>query len=74
MDGVLENNAGELVGIEVKSAETVRSDDFRGLRHLQRRLGPRFRAGIVLYCGNQQLSFGSDLACLPISTLWTADS
>lgn len=73
VDAVLENNAGHVVGIEVKAAETVRSDDFRGLRHLQRRLGPRFRAGVVLYCGNQQLSFGSDLACLPISALWTAD-
>lgn len=40
-----------VVGIEVKSAETARAEDFTGLRHLERRLGDRFRAGIVLYCG-----------------------
>jgi uncharacterized protein len=37
-----------VIGIEVKSAETVRADDFRGLRHLARRLGDRFRAGIAI--------------------------
>ncbi|MGH3872485.1 MAG: DUF4143 domain-containing protein [Pseudonocardiaceae bacterium] len=37
--GVLEDNAGQIVGIEVKAAETVRVDDFRGLRLLQRRVG-----------------------------------
>lgn len=72
VDAILENSAGEIIGVEVKAAETVRGDDFRGLRLLQRRLGSRFRAGFVLYCGTQQLSFGRALACLPISALWTA--
>jgi uncharacterized protein len=71
VDGVLEDNAGRIVGVEVKAAETVRADDFRGLKRLQRRLGPRFRAGFVLYCGAESLSFGDGLACLPISALWT---
>lgn len=74
VDGVLENNAGEIVGIEVKAAETVRSDDFRGLRLLRRRLGERMRAGFVLYCGSESLSFGDGLACLPISGLWTTSA
>jgi hypothetical protein len=72
VDGLLEDNAGQVVGIEVKAAETVRVDDFRGLRTLQRRLGDRFRAGFVLYCGTDSYSFGDNLACLPISALWTA--
>ncbi|MEV0646927.1 ATP-binding protein [Phytomonospora sp. NPDC050363] len=72
VDAVLEDNAGQVVGVEVKAAETVRSDDFRGLRLLQRRLGDRFRAGFVLYCGEEQLPFGEGLACLPISALWTS--
>lgn len=71
VDGVLEDNAGRIVGVEVKAAETVRADDFRGLKRLQRRLGPRFRAGFVLYCGAESLSFGDGLTCLPISALWT---
>ncbi len=70
VDGLLEDNAGRVVGIEVKAAETVRAEDFRGLKLLQRRLGERFHAGFVLYCGAQSLSFGDGLACLPISALW----
>lgn len=71
VDALLENNAGQVIGVEVKAAETVRTDDFRGLRHLQRRLGKRFRAGFVLYCGSDSLRFGPSLSCLPISALWT---
>jgi hypothetical protein len=70
VDAVLEDNAGQVVGVEVKAAETVQTDDFRGLRLLRRRLGDRFRAGFVLYCGDESLSFGDQLACLPIAALW----
>lgn len=62
-----------VIGIEVKSAETVRGEDFRGLRHLANRLGDRFRAGIVLYAGEQQLSFGDRLTALPMAALWMLD-
>jgi predicted AAA+ superfamily ATPase len=71
VDAVLEDNAGQIIGVEVKAAETIRADDFRGLRLLQRRLGDRFRAGFVLYCGVDSLSFGDGLTALPISALWT---
>nr|BFE65422.1 ATP-binding protein [Dactylosporangium thailandense] len=71
VDAVLEDNAGNVVAIEVKAAETVRAEDFRGLRLLQRRLGDRYRAGFVLYCGTEPLSFGDGLGALPISALWT---
>ena len=43
------------------------------MRHLARRLGGRFRAGIVLYAGEQQLSFGDRLTALPMAALWTLD-
>jgi predicted AAA+ superfamily ATPase len=66
VDMVLEHASGTVIGLEVKAAE-----DFRGLRHLASRLGDRFRAGIVLYAGEQQLPFGNRLAALPISALWT---
>jgi predicted AAA+ superfamily ATPase len=71
VDAVLENNAGQIVGIEVKASETARIDDFTTLRQLRKRLGDRFRAGVVVYCGTQTLSFGDRLACVPISALWT---
>ncbi len=50
-----------------------RGEDFRGLRHLANRLGDRFRAGIVLYAGEQQLSFGDRLTALPMAALWILD-
>jgi predicted AAA+ superfamily ATPase len=70
VDIVLEHASGAVIGIEVKAAETVRAEDFRGLRHLANRLGDRFRTGIVLYAGEQQLSFGDRLTALPMAALW----
>ncbi|WP_207756141.1 ATP-binding protein [Nonomuraea cypriaca] len=71
VDIVLEHASGEVIGVEIKAAETVRSDDFRGLRHLADRLGARFRAGFVLYTGEQALAFGERLRALPMAALWT---
>jgi predicted AAA+ superfamily ATPase len=70
VDAVLENRRGEVVGIEVKAASTVRSEDFRGLRHLQQRLGEDFLVGIVLHTGQQTLPFGQGLRAMPVSALW----
>jgi predicted AAA+ superfamily ATPase len=72
VDAILEDNSGRLVGIEVKSAQSVRSEDLAGLRYLKQKLGSRLHAGYVLYCGTESLSFGDGLGCLPISSLWTA--
>ena len=71
VDAILENRRGEVVGIEVKAASTVRTEDFRGLRHLAERLGADF-VGIVLYTGDQTLSCGPKLRAMPISALWHA--
>lgn len=71
VDAVLEDNSGRVVGIEVKSAQSVRSEDLTGLRYLKQKLGSRMHAGYVLYCGTESLSFGDGLGCLPISSLWT---
>jgi hypothetical protein len=70
VDAILEDNSGLVVGIEVKSAQSVRSEDLLGLRYLKQKLGPRMHAGYVLYCGADSLSFGDGPGCLPISTLW----
>ena len=70
VDAVLENRRGEVVGIAVKSASTVSSSDFRGLRHLAERLGDDFRVGLVLHTGQQTLAFGHKMLAMPISALW----
>jgi predicted AAA+ superfamily ATPase len=67
---VLENPAGEVVGIEVKASSTIKSGDFKGLKYLGDLLGDRFLRGIVLYTGDQPVSFGLNLYALPVSTLW----
>lgn len=70
VDAILERASGEVVGVEVKAADTARSDDFRGLRHLARKLGDRFVAGFVLYTGGESLSFGDRMRALPMAALW----
>ena len=71
VDAVLESASGEIVACEVKAAETVRSEDFRGIERLARQLGDRLIAGIVLYAGQTPLPFGDRFRAWPISTLWT---
>ena len=71
VDAVLESASGEIVACEVKAAETVRSDDFRGIQRLARQLGDQLVAGIVLYAGQTPLAFGERLRAWPISALWT---
>ncbi len=71
VDAVLERASGEIVGIEVKAAETVRAEDFRGLHRLASQTGDRFHAGYVLYAGAEVLSFGPCMRAAPISALWT---
>lgn len=70
VDGVLENRQGQVIGIEVKAASTVRSEDFRGLRQLAGKLGDDFMVGIVLYTGNATLPFGPKLRAIPVSAIW----
>jgi hypothetical protein len=70
VDVVLENARGHVIAIEVKAATTVTAKDFRGLRHLQERLGEDFLAGYVLHTGPETLPFGPKLRAVPISALW----
>jgi uncharacterized protein len=72
VDAVLEATDGRIVGVEVKAGETVRTEDFRGLRHVQARVGQHFQQGIVLYTGDRALPFGKGLTALPIDALWRA--
>lgn len=72
VDFVLEDAGGGVVAIEVKAASTVGEKDFRGLRFLKEKLGPRFRGGTVLYTGRETVPFAPDLHALPVWRLWQA--
>lgn len=70
VDIVLERGAGEVAGVEVKAAASVKEADFRGLRKLQAAAGKAFRCGVVLYDGELTLPFGQGLFAVPVRALW----
>jgi uncharacterized protein len=70
VDAVLRSRQGHIVGVEVKAATTVGSDDFRGLRHLASVVGDDFIAGVVLHTGTETLPFGPKMRAMPVSSLW----
>lgn len=70
VDFLLQNRAGAVVGIEVKAASAVQSDDFKGLRTLAHELGNQFVRGIVFYTGDTLLPFGEQFYAVPIAALW----
>ncbi len=71
VDIVAEAYDGSIVGIEVKLGASPKASDFSGLAHLRDRLGPRFRAGVVLNTGAETLPFGERLWALPVAALWS---
>ena len=71
VDIIVENEVGEIVGLEVKAAATVTPQDFKGLRKVATATGKAFRAGFVLYDGDKILPFGEKMAALPLSCLWS---
>ena len=70
VDIILEDDAGAIVGIEVKAAATVSAADFKGLRKIAEIAGDNFRVGMVLYDGDKVLPFGDRLFAAPLSCLW----
>jgi len=70
VDAILEDRRGRAVGIQVRAASTVRSDDFNGLRRLADKLGDDFLLGVVFYTGDATLPFGPKLRAMPVSALW----
>jgi predicted AAA+ superfamily ATPase len=69
VDFVLESASRELIGIEVKAAASVQASDFKGLRRLREVAGKPFVTGIVLYDGQQALSFGDGFWAVPLDQL-----
>ncbi len=63
---------GDVWGIEVKAAASVRATDGRGLLRLADTAGAKFRGGLVLYDGDAVLPIERDLNihAAPISKLW----
>lgn len=71
VDIVLEDRAGRVAGVEVKSAATLASGDVGGLRALAEAAGRHWVRGVVLYPGAQTVPFAANLHGVPLRRLWT---
>ena len=71
VDLVLEDEAGAIVGLEIKASATVRPADFAGLRKLAAATGKRFRLGAILHDGTAVTGFGEQLVAAPLACLWS---
>jgi predicted AAA+ superfamily ATPase len=74
VDIILDCGARGISGIEVKSAATVTASDFRGLNKLKNATGSRFRAGVLLYDGDDSVRFGENMFAMPIRSVWKREN
>jgi uncharacterized protein len=70
VDLVLEWNDGSIAAVEVKSRATVRQNDWKWVAKLRDQRGEGFRAGVVVYTGEQTIPLGDRLWAVPLSGLW----
>jgi len=70
VDVVIENAAGQIMGVEVKASATVNAGDLRGLKKLASIAGAQFKMGVLLYDGTETLPLGDGLWAAPLSSLW----
>lgn len=70
VDVVLEDPKGRIVGVEVKAAMAVGSNDMTGLKHLRETAGARWLRGVLLHPGLGVTPFAKDLHAVPLSALW----
>ena len=70
VDIVLEDNAGRLVGVEIKAGSTLGGSDVRGLQAMASAVGKRWVRGVVLYTGTAVIPFAGNLHGLPLPLLW----
>lgn len=70
VDIVLENRAGQIVGIEIKASETISSEDWKGLDILGEEMGDKMIRGIILYPGKEVVTLRKNRIAIPLSTLW----
>ena len=71
IDFVIENDQGEILGIEVKSGSNFSPSDARHLHWFKANIAKdKTFIGIILYTGEHTLSLGSDIYAVPMSALW----
>lgn len=71
IDFLIENEDGDILGVEVKAGSAVSKDMFKHMLWFKEKMAAdkNFK-GIVLYTGENIVSFGENLWAVPISSLW----
>jgi predicted AAA+ superfamily ATPase len=70
VDFIIEDNRNRIIGVEVKKSATVRADDFKGLKKVEKMAEESFVLGIVLYDGNEVLPISKKMWAIPISSIY----
>jgi predicted AAA+ superfamily ATPase len=71
IDFIVENNRGELLGVEVKAGASFSSDDCRHMAWFKNNIVPdKPFTGIVLHSGRDVLPLGENMYAVPIAALW----
>jgi predicted AAA+ superfamily ATPase len=72
IDFIIENERGTLLGIEVKAGSAVSKNDFKHMGWFRHSIVPEKKfIGVVLYTGENVLSFGPDMYAVPLAALWS---
>ena len=69
IDFVVENEAGAVLGVEVKAGSTVGDSDFTALRWFGRNMAESAFTGIVLHSGREAARFGEGMYAVPLGML-----
>ena len=68
----LHNENGDLLGIEVKAAESLKADDFKAQKWFEEKHdGPTQFTGVVLYAGHSVIRISESLWGIPMSLMWS---
>lgn len=71
VDFLIERDDGNLLGVEVKASTSVSLKDFQPLKWFKENIAREKNfIGIVLYSGQQTLSFKDNMWAIPIGSLW----
>ncbi len=72
VDLVLERDDGQVIAVEIKAGSRISGEDFRGLRQLKERLGPRLEEAIILHTGEHAYTHDDWITVLPLDRLWAS--
>lgn len=69
IDFIIEHDNGAIAGIEVKCGSVVGIEDFKQMKWFRTKFKKERFVGIVLYTGNDVLSFGNHMYAIPFANL-----